>query len=112
MAALATLPVRTAPLRTDADGVVRIGATRITLDTVVGAFLNGCTGEEIVTKYPALELADVYAVLAHYLWNRAAVDAYLSERAAEAHAVREEVERRGSSAELRELLLARKRLAS
>ncbi len=83
MASLAELPLRAPPLRTDADGVVRIGVTRVTLDTVVGAFLNGCTTEEIVTKYPVLDLADVYAVIAHYLWNRATIDTYLSERATE-----------------------------
>jgi uncharacterized protein (DUF433 family) len=112
MASLAELPPRAPPLRTDADGVVRVGGTRVTLDTVVGAFLNGCTTEEIVTKYPSLDLADVYAVIAYYLWNRPAVDAYLAERADEARVVREEVERRSPSADLRERLLARKQLAS
>ncbi len=36
------------PLTSDADGVIRIGATRVTLDTVVAAFLDGATAEEIV----------------------------------------------------------------
>ncbi len=112
MAYLASLPPRAIPLRTDADGVVRVGATRVTLDTVVGAFLMGCTADEIATKYDALDLADVYAVIAYYLWNREAVDAYLHERTTEADAIRAEIERRGSSAGLRDRLLARKRLAS
>ncbi len=30
-----------APLRTDADGNVRVGGTRVTLDTVVEAFVRG-----------------------------------------------------------------------
>jgi uncharacterized protein (DUF433 family) len=106
------LPARSAPLRSDADGVVRIGATRITLDTLVGAFLNGCTAEEIAMKYPSLDLADVYAVIAHYLWNRAEIDGYLAQRASEARVVRDEVEQRGSTTGLRDRLLARKRLAS
>ncbi|MFN7146562.1 MAG: DUF433 domain-containing protein [Myxococcota bacterium] len=108
MASVPALPPRAAPLRTDADGVIRIAATRVTLDTVVHAFLNGCTAEEIVTKYPALDLADVYAVIAHYLWNREAIDGYLAERAREADAARAEVERRSPSADMRERLLARK----
>jgi uncharacterized protein (DUF433 family) len=112
MAALLARPLRSAPLHADADGVIRIGATRVTLDTVIGAFLNGGTSEEIATRYPALDLADVYAVIAYYLWNRPDVDAYLAERAAEARVVREEVERRSSTADFRERLLARKRLAS
>jgi hypothetical protein len=65
----------------------------------VGAFLNKCTAEEIVLKYLTLELADVCAVIAHYLSNRPAVDAYLSERAAEARAIRDGIEQRSPSAE-------------
>jgi len=34
-------------LVTDANGVVRISKTRVTLDTVVTAFLEGATAEEI-----------------------------------------------------------------
>lgn len=33
------------PLETDADGVVRVGETRVTLDTVVAAFKEGATAE-------------------------------------------------------------------
>jgi len=35
------------PLRLDKDGVARVGATRVTLDTVVAAFHNDATPEEI-----------------------------------------------------------------
>ena len=45
------------PLLVDADGVVRVGQTRVTLDTVVTAFLEGATAEEIVEQYPSLQLA-------------------------------------------------------
>lgn len=31
----------------DADGVVRVGGTRVTLDTIVFAFEEGATAEEI-----------------------------------------------------------------
>ena len=106
------LPTPPAPLRADADGVVRVGATRVTLDTVVGAFHNGCTAEEIATRYPSLALGEVYAVLAHYLANRAEVDAYLEAREAEATTIRRDVEERTPLGDARERLLARKRLAS
>ena len=36
------------PLETDADGVVRVGGTRVTLDTIVAAFTKGATAEEIL----------------------------------------------------------------
>ena len=36
------------PLVTDADGIVRVSKTRITLDTVALVFKQGATAEEIV----------------------------------------------------------------
>ncbi|MDQ2829248.1 MAG: DUF433 domain-containing protein [Chloroflexota bacterium] len=80
------------PLRTDAHGTVRVGGTRVTLDSVVGAFLQGATAEDIVRKYPTLNLADVYAVLSYYLRRRADVDAYLREQEREAAAIRRRIE--------------------
>jgi len=49
-----------APLQATEDGVVRVGGTRVTLDTVVTAFEEGATAEEIVQHYPALRLAATY----------------------------------------------------
>jgi hypothetical protein len=60
MSALHTLVAQPPPLRTDADGVARVGGTRVRLETVVTAFNNGCGAEEIVLKYPSLDLKDVY----------------------------------------------------
>jgi hypothetical protein len=42
MALVETLSAKPPPLRTDTDGVVRVGETRVTLDTVIGTFNNGC----------------------------------------------------------------------
>jgi uncharacterized protein (DUF433 family) len=91
----------------DSDGVYRIGGTRVRLDTVVTAFQRGCTAEEILLKYPSLELANVYSTLAYYLENRGAVDAYLESKRREAGQVRRELAARFPSAGVRERLLAR-----
>ncbi len=48
------------PLKMNADGIVQVGETRVTLDTVVAAFIEGATAEEIVYQYPTLRLADVW----------------------------------------------------
>jgi len=71
---LATEPI---PLMTDLNGVVRVGGTRVTLDTVVGAFREGATAEEIVQQYPSLQLADAYSVIAYYLRHLSEVESYL-----------------------------------
>jgi len=60
------------PIETDADGVIRVGKTRVTLDTLITAFNDGATAEEIAQQYPAVSLADVYAVIAYYLKRRTA----------------------------------------
>ncbi|MEC4814359.1 MAG: DUF433 domain-containing protein [Scytonema sp. PMC 1069.18] len=101
---LATDPI---PLVTDKYGVVRVRKTRITLDTVVTAFLEGVTAEEIVVQYPSLQLADVYSVIGYYLRHKAEIDAYLLERQQHAAFVRQEAERRFNPVGIRDRLLAR-----
>ena len=100
-----TFPI---PLQTSPDGVIRVGETRVTLDTVVGAFHDGATAEEIAQQYPTLKLADVYLVLGHYLDHRAEVDAYLQQRQVEAGQIRVETEARFDPQGVRVRLLARR----
>ena len=76
------------PLEIDANGVIRVGGTRITLDTIVAAFGQGATTEEITYQYPSLHLADFYAVIAYYLRRRAAVESYLQHRQKGADSIR------------------------
>ncbi len=96
------------PLAANADGVIRVAGTRVTLETVAHAFERGATAEEIVQQYPSLGLADVYAVLGYILRHQAEVAAYLSQRAADGAAARRENERRFDSQGLRARLLARR----
>ncbi len=96
------------PLLTDKDGVVRVGGTRVTLDTVVAAFNDGATAEEIVQQYPSLQLADVYAVISHYLRNRSEVEKYLRKRQKQAEEIRKQNEARFDPSGIRERLLARR----
>ncbi len=97
------------PLRIDEDGVMRVGQTRVPIDTVVFSFNEGASPEEIVLRYPTLELADVYAVIAYYLKHKAEIESYLREREERAARVREENERRFPQAGIPERLLARRK---
>lgn len=103
------VPPERIPIKADADGVIRVGGTRVTLDTVVAAFDSGATAEEIVQQYPSLALADVYSVISYYLRHESEVRAYLAERQREAAQVREENERRFDPTGIRDRLLARRR---
>lgn len=97
------------PLKVNADGVVRVGETRVTLDTVVQAFGDGATAEEIAQQYPSVRLADIYAVIGYYLQHQADVEAYLRQQRQEAEEVRRENEARFDPSGVRARLLARRR---
>ena len=74
----------------------------------MAAFNYGASAEDIVSMYAAVDLADVYAVIAYYLRRRADVDVYLHRREQEGAAVRVENEGRFSPRGVRERLLARR----
>ena len=97
------------PLREDAEGVVRVGGTRVTLHTLVGAFRNGATPEAIVQDYSSLALGDVYTTIAFFLQNRAEVEAYLQEQERKGAEVQRQVEARCDPTEFRQRLLARRK---
>lgn len=96
------------PLITDKDGVIRVSKTRVTLDTIVAAFTEGATAEEIAFQYPIVPLADIYAVIGYYLHRKKAVDQYLKRRRKIAEQVREQNEAKFNSTGIRERLLARR----
>ena len=59
------------------NGAYRISGTRVSLDSVVYAFLSGLSPESIVDSFPVLALEQVYGAITYYLANQAEVDAYL-----------------------------------
>ncbi len=97
------------PLSTDNDGVIRVGNTRVTLDTIVAAFKEGATAEEIAYQYPTVSLADIYSVISYYLHQKGNVDAYLKRREKFAEEVRRQNEARFDATGIRERLLARRK---
>ena len=103
-----SLEAQAVPLTIDNDGVTRVGNTRVRLDTVIHAFNEGYTAEEIASQYSVLGLADVYTVIAYYLNHRAMVDEYLKKRAEAAAQIRQEVEAKPEYQIFRERLLARR----
>ncbi len=97
-----------APIAKDTDGVLRVVGTRVTLDSIVMAFDLGATPEEIVQRYPSVDLASAYALIAYVLRHRESVDAYLTERSKAAAEGQAEVETRFPPDGLRARLLARR----
>jgi uncharacterized protein (DUF433 family) len=97
----------TVPLQADADGVIRVGNTRVTLDTIAHAFADGATAEEIAQQYPSLSLADIYYTIGYYLRRQPEVDAYLRRRQRQSERVRRQNEARFDAGGIRARLLAR-----
>jgi uncharacterized protein (DUF433 family) len=62
------------------NGGRRITGTRISLDSVVHAYWNGQSIDEIVADFPSLTTAQVKDALEYYLQHRTEVDAYLAEQ--------------------------------
>lgn len=68
------------PLFRDADGILRVGNTRVTLDSVAAAFQEGLSAEEISQQYPSIALADLYEVLGFYLRHQTELDRELADQ--------------------------------
>lgn len=83
---------QTTPLEQDDTGTVRVVGTRVPLDTIAHAYREGATPEQIQDSFPSLRLRDIYATIAYMLEHEAEVAAYLSERRAQAEAVRAHAE--------------------
>ena len=85
-------------------GTLRVGNSRVSLDSVVYEFSRGENAIQIQESYPSLSQADIHAAIAYYLHNRAEVDDYIKRR----EVLREELRAKYSTPGLREKLLARR----
>lgn len=98
------------PLKKNAgEEIIRVGGTRVSLDTIIYSFKDGQTPEEIVQQYPVLDLPDVYQIIAYYLKNEQEVIDYLEEREKEAKELRARNEKEFDLKEVRSRLLTRKK---
>jgi uncharacterized protein (DUF433 family) len=76
------------------EGVYYVPETRISLDSIVYAFREGCSPETIREDFEGLTLAHVYGAIAFYLDHQADIDAYLLQRKEQW----DELERQGTPA--------------
>lgn len=90
------------------EGVLKVGDTRVTLDTVVYHFNNGEDAAEIQYQYDSMSLAQVHAAIAYYLHNKAEVDGYIARHEADRERFWKEHHAKYPPKLTREMLLARK----
>jgi uncharacterized protein (DUF433 family) len=76
------------------DGAYYVLGSRVSLDSVVYAFLRGESPDGIADSFPALNLEQVFGAVAFYLANRENIDAYLLDGRAEFARMRGEARRK------------------
>ncbi len=99
-----TLEREAPPLYQDAHGVIRVGHTRVTLESLIALFEQGASAEEIALRYEVLSLHDIYATLSYYLGHREQTQEYLDRARQASFEARRDVERRSPVAQIRDRL--------
>jgi uncharacterized protein (DUF433 family) len=64
-------------VRVDEHGAMRIGNSRVVLDSMVAGFEQGHSPETLQQQYPRLSLEEVYGAITYYLAHTDEVRAYL-----------------------------------
>jgi uncharacterized protein (DUF433 family) len=75
------------------DGGYRVAGSRVSLDSVVYAYLRGESADGIAESFPALNLEQVHGSIAFYLGNRDMIDVYLRAAKADFERLREQARR-------------------
>ena len=61
------------------DNSYFIKNSRVSLDSVIYAFLNGVSPEGIAESFPVLTLEQIYGAITYYLAHKTQIDNYLQE---------------------------------
>jgi uncharacterized protein (DUF433 family) len=94
--------------RPNKNGVILVGGSRVTLDSILTLHRQGATVEEIDFAFDSVGRSNIVAAIEFSLSHPEEVEDYLARRAARAKEVRAENERRFPSAGIRERLEARR----
>ena len=87
-----------------AHGVIRVGQTLVSPERVISLFEQGAIAEEIVLRYEALDLHEIYAALSYFVDHRQELQEYLDRARQTSLGARRDAERRWPTAQLRERL--------
>ena len=75
------------------EGAYRVAGSRVSLDSIVYAFLRGESPDGIAESFPALTLEQVYGAIAFYLAQRDEIDSYLRAGKADFERLRQQARR-------------------
>jgi uncharacterized protein (DUF433 family) len=98
------------PLETNEQGVIRVSGTRVSLDSILHAYYEGATAEEIVLRFPTCTIENIYTIISWALNNPGFVNRYLQEQTARLNQLEQEIRQEYPSPGLRDRLLARSQI--
>jgi uncharacterized protein (DUF433 family) len=61
------------------DGELYVGATRVSLQSIIGDWKRGRTPEQVATDFPSVSLVEIYGAITYYLERRQDLDSYFHE---------------------------------
>ena len=96
------------PFLPDAHGTLRVGGTRVTLETLLGKYALGDSIEGLHEGFPTVPLSELHAVVCYYLRNRPELDTWLAFKTAEWERIRADDEAAHGGAEWRRMILERR----
>lgn len=103
---------QTLPLRLTEDGTIRIGNSRVSLESIVYHYKLGASAEQIAQKFPSLDLADIYVTFSYIINNKEEVEEYLNQQESEGNAIQAKIESdpqyQKTMSDIRARILARK----
>ena len=67
------------PLTLHPRGTVRVGKTKVALESIIVSYRGGYTPQDIKRQYPDLNMGDIYLVIGYYLQCKEEVDQYMKE---------------------------------
>ena len=106
-----TFEAVTVPLEYNEQGVIRVSGTRVSLDSVLHAYNEGATPEEIVYRFPTVKLDDLYAVISYALRHPERIADYLNRQQTKQTQLRDELADQFPANDLRARLMARRAAA-
>ena len=88
------------------DGEIRLVGHRISIVDILTFYRDGYTPEMLAARYESISLAQIHYVIAFYLENQPAVDAYLNQYLADCERLRQRATATPEHQRLRERLLS------
>jgi uncharacterized protein (DUF433 family) len=99
----------TVPLAYEEDGTIRIRGSRVTLDSILHAFRQGATAEQIQDSFPSVSLREIYGAIAYYFEHQGQIETYLKEQEQAAQAIKRALESHPDVSAFRERIRTRRK---